>query len=191
MTQQIEIEFKNILEENEFLRLKKQFQFEEHDFNEQINHYFDTADFSLKEHQAALRIREKGENLILTLKEPAEVGLLETEQFLTKQEANELKDQGRIPPGPVKEQLSGLPFSIERLDYFGSLTTCRAEKNYKNGLIVLDHSRYLEVEDFEIEYEVTDEAAGKIIFEELLERFHIPKRETKNKVRRFYEKLFS
>ncbi|MFY4774359.1 CYTH domain-containing protein [Metabacillus sp. RGM 3146] len=191
MAQQIEIEFKNMLKENEFLTLKNHFQFEENDFKEQINHYFDTPDFAIKEKHAALRIREKGETRILTLKEPAEIGLLETEQLLTIQEANQLKENGLIPEGPVKEQLIGRSISLEKLEYFGSLTTIRAEKNFQNGLIVLDHSRYLEVEDYELEYEVTDEATGKIIFEKLLERFHIPIRETKNKVRRFYERLYS
>lgn len=52
-----------------------------------MNHYFETPDFSLKEAGSALRIRHKGETYTLTLKQPAEIGLLETHQVVTEDEA--------------------------------------------------------------------------------------------------------
>lgn len=52
-----------------------------------MNHYFETPNFSLKEAGSALRIRHKGETYTLTLKQPAEVGLLETHQVVTENEA--------------------------------------------------------------------------------------------------------
>ncbi|MFP3488877.1 CYTH domain-containing protein, partial [Staphylococcus sp. SIMBA_130] len=53
----------------------------------QINHYFETKEFSLKELGCAIRIREKDGKYTLTLKEPHPDGLLETHDLLTKQEA--------------------------------------------------------------------------------------------------------
>ena len=57
----------------------------------------------------------------------------------------------------------------------------------KEGLIVLDHSRYLTVEDYELEFEVSDLDIGQAAFTALLQQFQIPPRHTKNKVVRFYE----
>ncbi len=59
MTQEIEIEFKNLLTKSEFLKLSEALCMKEHDFKQQVNHYFDTKDFSLKQKKSALRIREK------------------------------------------------------------------------------------------------------------------------------------
>ncbi len=74
MTQEIEIEFKNIVTKEEFDTLCKSFSIEA--FTKQVNHYFETPDFSLKEAGSALRIRHKGATYTLTLKQPAEIGLL-------------------------------------------------------------------------------------------------------------------
>ncbi len=49
MTQEIEIEFKNLLTKSEFLKLGEALCMKEHDFKQQVNHYFDTKDFSLKQ----------------------------------------------------------------------------------------------------------------------------------------------
>ncbi|MEW4023587.1 CYTH domain-containing protein [Bacillus sp. YAF8] len=184
MTQEIEIEFKNLVTKSEFQKLSEALGMKEHDFKQQINHYFDTKDFSLKQKKSALRIREKNGAFVLTLKEPAAVGLLETHQELAKQpDLNSFK----IPEGPVKRQLDGLGIHSEAICYFGTLSTERAEKESEKGLIILDHSRYLEKEDFELEFEAADWDEGKRAFEQLLKQFGIPQRVTKNKIQRFYE----
>ena len=61
MSQSIEIEFKNLLSIEEFNRMITYFQLSDDDFFRQINHYFDTKDFALKNLGCALRIREKKE----------------------------------------------------------------------------------------------------------------------------------
>ncbi len=96
MTQEIEIEFKNLLTKSEFLKLSEALCMKEHDFKQQVNHYFDTKDFSLKQKKSALRIREKDGAFVLTLKEPAAVGLLETHQELAAPDLDVFK----IPDGP-------------------------------------------------------------------------------------------
>ncbi|AKF30060.1 CYTH domain-containing protein [Bacillus velezensis] len=184
MTQEIEIEFKNLLTKSEFLKLSEALCMKEYDFKQQVNHYFDTKDFSLKQKKSALRIREKDGSFVLTLKEPAAVGLLETHQQLAA--APDL-DVFKIPDGPVKRQLDGLGIRSEHICCFGTLSTARAEKESEKGLIILDHSRYLEKEDFELEFETADWDEGKRAFEQLLKQFGIPERITKNKIQRFYE----
>ena len=60
-----------------------------------MNHYFETPDFSLKA-GSALRIRHKGETYTLTLKQPAEIGLLETHQVVTEDEAKMMMETNTI-----------------------------------------------------------------------------------------------
>ncbi|MGM0874631.1 MAG: CYTH domain-containing protein [Bacillota bacterium] len=190
MSQEIEIEFKNLLTEDEFLKIKDTFHIEDNEFILQDNHYFDTPHFSLKELGAALRIRKKQEHYVMTLKEPAKVGLLETHQKITEEAASEIIKTGRLLEGEIVERLLQLRIDVKTIMYFGTLTTMRAEKKHRNGLLVLDHSRYLTVEDFELEFEVQDEATGKIAFQKLLNDLAIPIRHTKNKIRRFYEQKY-
>lgn len=106
MTQEIEIEFKNIVTEEEFGTLCKSFSIEV--FTKQVNHYFETPNFSLKEAGSALRIRHKGETYTLTLKQPAEVGLLETHQVITADEARLMMETNTIIQGAVVDQLHTL-----------------------------------------------------------------------------------
>ncbi|RSD29420.1 CYTH domain-containing protein [Mesobacillus subterraneus] len=190
MSQNIEIEFKNMLTEDEFHLLIKHFNLEDTDFKKQVNHYFDTPSFSLKDYGAALRIREKGSKFEMTLKQPAFQGLLETNQDLASDVSREVLSTGTLPGGEVKNAVDSLIENAHELQYFGSLTTVRAELEYKGGLLVLDHSYYLNSEDYELEYEVTDEAEGSKAFSALLKVLNIPMRPTDNKIKRFYAKKY-
>ncbi|PLR97600.1 CYTH domain-containing protein [Bacillus sp. T33-2] len=190
MSQHIEIEFKNLLKKEEFSRLQTYFKLDGSKFKKQVNHYFDTSSFSLKNAGSALRIREKGNQYELTLKQPDETGLLETSQILSGQEASAALQHSVFPEGIIKDSLANMRVDTDSLVFFGSLTTLRAEKEYENGLIVLDHSYYLNKEDFELEYEVTDAIEGLSIFNNLLEELNIPKRETDNKIKRFYNEKY-
>src|SRR5699024_2293642 len=86
MSQEIEIEYKNLLTKQEFDYLLGHFPFPQNS-QKQTNFYFETENFSLKENGAALRIREKDGHYRLTLKEPHPDGLLETHDPLTEAEA--------------------------------------------------------------------------------------------------------
>jgi uncharacterized protein YjbK len=185
--QQLEIEFKNLLTKEEFERIKGLFSFQPADFKLQENTYFDTEDFALKKMGCALRIRGKEGKWEWTLKEPAAGGLLETTEKLTPDAAAQIAGQGRFPDGQLAGRLKELGIEPARLRPFGKLKTWRAEKNYNNGLLVLDHSVYLNKEDFELEYETGDPVSGERDFQQLLERCRIPRRKTENKIMRFYK----
>ncbi|MGM7636175.1 CYTH domain-containing protein [Bacillus sp. Hm123] len=190
MNQQLEIEFKNLLTKEEFLQLLQIFHVQEESFALQHNHYLDTESFHLKEQGCALRVREKESTFELTLKQPAEIGLLETNQFLLKEEADALLINGKFPEGIVQEVLQPLRLDFDSFHHFGTLSTKRAEIPYEVGILTFDNSFYLGKEDYELEYEVTEEQRGKEIFDYLLNKFQIPRRIADNKVRRFYlEKL--
>ncbi|MEK4666687.1 CYTH domain-containing protein [Niallia sp. FSL R7-0271] len=190
MEKNIEIEFKNMLTKEEYTNLLEHYQVKENELFKQENHYFDTADFALKERSSALRIRKKQAGYELTLKQPHEDGLLETNKQLSAEAGEEMIQTGRILDEQFAALLLDLGIAPEKIHYFGSLTTIRAEKETGNGLLVFDHSFYLNIEDYELEYEVSDRKDGQAYFQQLLQSFQIPVRKTKNKVRRFYEQKY-
>lgn len=185
MSENIEIEFKNLLTVSEFETLLKKFHLSEEDFFYQANHYYDTIDFKLKSLKSALRIREKNGKFELTLKTPTEdnIGLLEINQNLASIPAN----LGEITTGAVVAKLNSMGISTSELRTFGTLATYRTEFHYKSGLLVLDKSEYLGVTDYEVEFEVPEYTQGEVDFKNFLHEVRIERRETKNKVRRFYD----
>ena len=185
MTQEVEIEFKSMLTKEEYLALLHTYQLE-NDVLWQANDYFDTVNFDLKQRGAALRIREKNNGQVLTLKQPHHVGLLETHASITESEAEDLFKYGIIHDKRMKEALVQFELSAP-LEHLGRLETHRAELETPDGLLVLDKSHYLETTDYEIEFEVPHEDTGRIAFEQLLAKHNIPFRPAKNKIVRFME----
>ncbi|MBM7644041.1 uncharacterized protein YjbK [Scopulibacillus daqui] len=186
MNQELEIEFKNMLTKAEFEQLRDHFHLSKC-FVRQVNHYFDTRSFDLKQKGAALRIREKSNKTVLTLKQPHPEGLLETHQSINQQDAQLMIETGQMPHGDVRQAISTLGIHDLLLQYLGALTTDRAQKTYHNGELVLDHSRYNDTEDYELEYEAADADSGRKTFNQLLSQFQIPERKTDNKIKRFFD----
>jgi len=185
MSQEIEIEYKNLLTRDEFDRLLQHLPFPS-TAKKQINYYFETEDFVLAKNKCALRIREKNGKYVLTLKEPHEDGLLETHDELSREEAVSWI-QGTIIPKPnIARQLKLKNISLNELVYFGELATARRETEYENVLIVLDYSTYNGTEDFEFELEAPTVSVGKKTFHSILQQFNIPERATPNKIERFF-----
>ncbi|WP_246938588.1 CYTH domain-containing protein [Bacillus pinisoli] len=186
MTQELEIEFKNLVTKEEFSYLLAEFSLDMHQFIIQQNHYFDTIDFSLKERKAALRIRYKNNSYTLTLKQTIEEGILETHQKLTDKEARSILEGFPLIKGEVYDIIKEDGINPEALKYLGMLETSRAEIQYEDGTLVFDHSRYLNQSDYEIEYEATHFQKGQQNFRKFLQTYNIPIRETENKIRRFF-----
>lgn len=191
LSQHIEIELKNIITKKEFNSLIQFFKFNEEDFSNQENHYFDTEDFALKKAGCALRIRSKNNQFELTLKQPHNDGLLETNENIDTGTAEKMFQSGVIMSQSIKNSIKEMNIDPSLMQYFGSLTTRRAETEYKNGLIVLDHSFYLNKEDYEIEYEVSNRDEGVEVFSSLLSQLKIPMRKTENKIMRFYMEKYN
>ena len=185
MTKELEIEFKNLLTEQEYRKLLEQFGYTTADARTQTNHYFDTADFRLRARNSALRIRQKGAAYECTLKIPAENGYYEITDPLNLQQAENAIDGHGFESPEVSAALTEIGISFEKLVLLGNLTTHRIEFPYKNGLLVLDHSEYHGTEDFEVEYEVQEFLEGEENFEALLAECKIPLRPTDKKIARF------
>lgn len=191
MSQEIEIEFKNLLTEPEFENIRRHFHLAKKQFTPQHNHYFDTEDFMLKKQNCALRVREKKGRMTFTLKQPHRHGLLETHQPITSNDFETMKTERHFPEGEVTRTLRELNIVLGNLVLLGTLSTKRAELDFRNGLLVLDHSFYVGTEDYELEYECKERSSGEKVFFELLHQFQIPKRKTENKIKRMFQKLNS
>lgn len=191
MSQQIEIEFKNMLTKDEYQKLLLSFQIESDQIITQENHYFDTPDFRLKLLQSGLRIRsfENG-SYECTLKErSSEHGHLETTDTIFKEDVEAIFSGDFSKAPNVLTRLQALQISIEELSCFGSLITDRVEIPYNGGTLVFDHSKYLQEEDYEVEYEAVDEENGSHIFNQFLQQYQIIKKPADKKIARFMNTL--
>ncbi|MDR7072031.1 CYTH domain-containing protein [Fictibacillus barbaricus] len=186
MAQEIEIEFKNILTYEEYSRLLHAFSVQKTALKEQTNYYFDTADFQLKTHKSALRIRLKHNTYTLTLKQQKEEHILETHQQLSEEMFSNVINGHTLPAGEVTTILENLHIPLDKIHHLGELTTHRAEIPYENGLLVFDENHYLGKIDYELEYESADYIKGKEIFLSLLQEKNIPIRDTESKIYRFF-----
>jgi uncharacterized protein YjbK len=191
MSQELEIEYKNLLTEKEYNTLLTHFQLDEDDFFTQENSYFDTTDYQLKEQGAALRIRIKENMAEITLKTPQDGHLLETNQSISINTAKRfIEEKSFIPTGLIAQTLHSLGIdSSTPIVLMAHLKTKRAEKVAGDELIVLDQSWYGEKMDYELEIEAKEATKGERAFSDLLKQFDIPKRKTKNKIQRAYEAL--
>lgn len=190
MTQEIEIEFKNLLTKQQYEQLLEDFHISQNAIHRQTNHYFDTPSQAIRKLQSGLRIRQIGDYYECTLKEKnAEHAHLETTDELTAAQAQQMLDGKGFYATEVAKRLDFYQIPLEQLQVFGSLTTDRVEISYKEGLLVFDHSYYLQCDDYEVEYEAKDAIIGNTIFDEFLQQYGIKKQATDKKIARFMKAL--
>ncbi len=187
MTKELEIEFKNMLTKEEYNRLLEDFAAHHDGPVTQHNHYFDTADFRLKELLSALRIRNKTGRFECTLKVPAPVGHYEITDKMTKEQARRMLELETFEATEVSVALRELEIPLTALKSIGTLTTHRVEFEYLGGLLVIDHSEYNGHEDFELEFEVADAETGHESFLNFLQQQGIPERPARKKIARFMD----
>lgn len=182
----LEIEFKTLLTKEEYDSLKDFFK--EQPPIRQTNHYIDTPDQAIRDHQMALRIRTLADRAELTLKVPQEAGHFEYNQALTFDQVEYFLSNKKLPQGEIASFLSDLGIPLAALDVWGSLETERREKRIPKGLLAFDRSRYNSIEDYELEMEV-DAASDETYFHEFLKEKQIEYKPAKSKVARLAQSL--
>lgn len=186
MAQEIEIEFKSMLTEDEFLLLLEELPFPKTAI-EQTNYYFETRDFALKKAQSALRIRKINNRFTLTLKEPHEKGILETHDALDAYEARSWIENHPIAKKHVHQQLQNLNVEEEELHYYGSLKTIRYSFDLNEISYMLDQSMYHGVIDYELEIEAPNDRAGEQAMRQVCEAYDITFKKAEPKIARFFK----
>lgn len=181
-----EIEFKQLLDERTYNDMKANYFPNSNPFT-QINYYIDTPDFQIMQHKMALRIRVKDDKQNeMTLKVPDKVGLTEYNHATTFMPQQDVSLPESVVPTDIADVLHQRGIDLSQLIVLGSLTTHRLETAIADGLLVLDHSEYLETEDFELEFEVADYDAGYAAFTKILATYELQHQAPLNKVQRFF-----
>ncbi len=182
----LEIEFKNLLDVDEYEYLYNFFGCDSLSNIKQQNYYLDTSDFALRAKNIALRIRNvENSDIVLTLKVPQEIGILEVEQLITPNEFNLFLTTNNITHinGEVKDYLSTLRLDTNLL-LFMQFTTYRYEVNNSDGVFMLDKTVFENCTDYELELEVLDYNSGLIFFKNFLSNHNIDYKEAKPKIAR-------
>lgn len=190
MTNNTEIEYKNLLTVTEFQNILKQFPFDMP--FEQTNTYFDTPSQQLEKAGMGLRIRQFETYGEQTLKIPSQTKahqLTEITDRLTLQQAKALSQAKVVlAPSSVTTKLQTLHISHRALRIIGVATTKRYLCQLPEGLLTLDQTTYYDhVQDFELELEIqsaeTPEKSA-LFFQNLCLQNNIPQRPSTHKVAR-------
>ena len=183
-----EIEFKQIISASLYETLQEKY-FKNCVLFKQVNYYIDTPDFKLKQHRSALRIRVKDKQFEMTLKTPAEVGLMEYNHIISiNPEIDMIIPNDSLPDDIRQILVKQFGVNDQSLSILGALTTYRQETQYQGDLRVLDKSEYLDTTDYELEFEVKDYDQGLQKFQSLLNEWNLEHKQPLNKVQRFFKK---
>lgn len=185
MAQEIEIEYKVLLSEQQFKQLASELPFPAKPIT-QINYYFETVDFKLKSVKSALRIRKKQDRYVLTLKEPFENAILETHDFLSEAEFEQWINRQPCAKQHTSKQLKQLGVTVDELVYYGALQTDRKTYIVDDVTYVLDKSYYNNIIDYELEIEAMTHDIGKKAIDQLINQFNLSAINQTTKIERFF-----
>lgn len=176
MKTNLEIEFKTLLDKQEYTRILTHFKHAT--CIHQTNYYYQSS--TLQNKKIAARIRQIDQVFELTFKIKQEKGKLEVNFEVP---SNSVEHFNRPD---VQQFLSDHNFS-SYWDYIGELHTTRYVVQEEYGELCIDHNIYLNREDYELEYEVKNDYMNLAYhrFTEILNQFSIKNIKAKAKFHRF------
>jgi len=171
MNNNVEIEAKVLLTKKQYLKVYDSFKADKGiEIINQTNFYIDSKDRTLRENEIALRIREKRDEYILTVKTPMAEGLLEKNQTLTSAEALEMIEFNKFPTGEVSAFLELLDIDLSVLVVLAKMSTKRTtlKRDDVRERISLDVNTYGNKVDYELEVDKTAMALAEKRIAEIL-----------------------
>lgn len=159
MNKNIEREYKVLVNKDQFERLLTKYPTME--FIKQVNTYYDTEDLQIQKMHGAMRIREKCNSYLFTMKLQSEEGLLEFECEV-KENSCQVFQTTEILDLLKNYQIQGPFIKLTKL------TTYRAVYETNEAELCFDYSIYNGQEDYEIEYEYKKDHDGQTIFSQIL-----------------------
>lgn len=156
MATNIEIEAKVLINENDYLKVKKFTQDKVSSEYIQTNHYIDTDNRDLKKHYSSLRIREIDGKYEMTLKTPIAEGLLEKTESISKAQYEEMKKNNVLPTTKIKTFIQMLGYNINDFKILASLTTDRTDIKVGTYTFSIDKNTYNGLTDYELEREANN-----------------------------------
>lgn len=130
-------------------------------FIPQCNTYYDTKDMQLRQLKCAMRIREKENKFLFTLKTPDPDGHLEHECFVNENSIKVFDEPS------IKKLLNELGIHDE-IVMITNLKTTRAVVDTGIAELCFDINEYNGITDYEIEYELTADHNGIETFNKIL-----------------------
>lgn len=185
MAKELEIEFKTLLTEKEYLKLVEMFK--DKPGNLQTNYYFDTPRFTLKASDIGLRVRKR-EGYELTLKRKKGYALQEINENITEEQFMSFIETGIIPSEEISKEIGDIIKEQKVVNYM-SLSTYRIGFPYKKGKLCIDRCEYVDVTDYELEYEATTYENGKREFVEIVKELGLLYKKSDSKIKRAYAAL--
>ena len=173
-----EYELKFLLQKSDYEKLLKIFSNSDSVTFEQVNYYYDTYDQKLRKNNITARIREKNGKLKGVIKvHSAGTAYSKETSFLVEGVSNVIFYNG------------------EHLYLQGELYTKRIEINICDGImLMLDHNKYLGIEDYELELEYDsyfkEKADGMILILQSILGYKEAPALSKSKSERFFENFF-
>lgn len=164
MINNLEVEYKILVTKEQFESLSALYP--KKTFIKQINTYYDTADYDLRNQKCALRIREKNNTFMITLKTPAALGHHEYECFVDENTPRMFENS------EIKNILNKLHIHKPVIE-IGSCTTKRAVVKTDKAELCFDINEYNNITDYEIEYEQTCEHDGIAEFNKILSQINL------------------
>ena len=166
MYNQIERELKCLLDEKQYNSIMNSYEFPTTIY--QANAYYDTEDAYMKSIQGALRIRTINDRYIFTLKIRTDaITLIELEKDVKDDDIQHAFEDEEIK-GWLKTY--SIPTQVKKITEF---STVRKLLRLENAELCLDHTTYDWGNDYEIEYEYTQDHDGIACFQSLLKPFGI------------------
>ncbi|MGN1343405.1 MAG: CYTH domain-containing protein [Traorella sp.] len=161
MINNIEIEFKILVNKEKFEELSNLYPNKQ--FIKQVNTYYDTKNYDLRKKHCAMRIREKENTYMITLKVPTTKGHEEFECFVDRNNPEVFKSSDI---SIVLHQLG----IFEDVEVIGECTTNRAIVKTDKAELCFDINEYNSITDYEIEYEQTCDHDGISEFNKILSK---------------------
>jgi uncharacterized protein YjbK len=168
MEENLEIEFKILITKNIYEQIISDYKITSS--YQQTNYYLMHPILSKLKY--TLRIRQKNNQYELTLKQPQIKGNLETNLIIDKKTKDKI-----IKHELITNEIFDLlkPYQLDSTmfitDHF--LTTTRNEINTEYGLICIDYNQYNDLEDYELEYEITNYTLGKQYFLDFIKKYNL------------------
>lgn len=183
MNKEIEIEFKNLLTEEEYNKIYKFYNLDNVAEIQNFNYYYETKNEDFRKNNCALRVRHTNNKKEMTLKiqgakQNIEINVpLEAEVICNEMSFENL-------PEEIKKALVELNICTH-MSLTQKIETSRREFKVGDNLLVLDKTYFLDgTTDYELEFEVTDYKLGLAEFNTILEKLEIKKREALPKIAR-------
>lgn len=186
MQKATDVEFKSLITKDEYDRLIETFK-DISKTDEQTNHYFDTARFSLKALDTSVKVRER-DDLSLTYKNKKGYNVTVKTEIITPEKFKEIKETGIIDIPEMAEDITKL-IKDQKLVNFMSVSTHRTYLPYLSGILNIDKTTYLDVTDYEIEYATKSFHQGKEEFIQIINDLQIQYKKSDKKIKRAYSRL--